>query len=173
MSSAFDFSKRHTLCWDCKNSTKPWKCPWVEKSDTVAGWIAKPTSVGKFYNYSSYQVVDCPQFVRDSFSGGMEWDVFGKKEPVTLEDEDCGTLAEAIIERAVEDWKFLEYGALEEIVFCGGRIFKSEILEFFFSDWFEHLLESFTERTPQNIRRYLHITESMRPKKKEGVKRRL
>ena len=165
-------SYKHTLCWDCKNSTKPWNCPWVENFTPVKGWLATPTSVGKYYNYDSFYVTSCPRFERGSFCGGLAEDAFGKQEPAQVEEKDCGTLAEAIIERAVEDWKFLEYGALEEIVFCGGRIFKTELLEFFFSEWFEQLLESFTERTPQNIRRYLKIKEDMRPKKKEGVKRR-
>lgn len=169
MSSVYDYSKRHTLCWECKNATRPWNCPWVEKFGEVEGWMAKPTNVGKFYNYESFHVIDCPKFKRDSFLGGTEWNLFGKRESTSLDDEDCQTLAEAICERAVEDWKFLDYGLLDEIAFCGGRIFKSELLEFFFSEWFESLLESFTERTPQNIRRYLKIKESMRPKK-EGVR---
>ena len=164
-------SYKHTLCWDCKNSTKPWNCPWVDNFTPVKGWIAIPTHVGKYYQYDSFRVIECPKFKRSSFCGGLVEDTFSEKEPSQIDDKGCVALAEAIVERAVEDWKFLEYGALEEIVFCGGRIFKSEILEFFFSEWFEHLLESFTEYTPQQIRRYLKIRNDMRPKK-EGVKKR-
>ena len=160
-----------TLCWDCKNSTKPWNCPWVENFTPVKGWVAIPTNVGRFYNYDSYRVITCPKFVRSSFNGGLVEDTFGRSDPIDLDDTGTANLAEAIVERAVEDWKFLEYGLLDDIVFCGGRIFKSELLEFFFSEWFEQLLESFTERTPSNIRRYLKITDDMRPKK-EGVRTR-
>lgn len=161
------YGRQTTLCWDCENATRPHVCPWVRDYTPVDGWSASPTHIGGYYSYDSYIVTECPLFVRDAFGGGIDEDVFCKHKKITIDDQDAVNLAEAIIERQVEDWKFLEYGRLDNITFCGSRIKRKECLEFFFSPWFEQLLASFSDRSPEEIRGYIRIYESMRPKEGE------
>ena len=153
-----------TLCWDCKNSTKPHICPWARDFTPVNGWNAKETHIGGAYQYDSYLVMDCPLFVRGAFNGGLVEDIFGEKEPFHIDDQDTVNLAEAIIERQIEDWRFLECGKIDNINFCGSKLKKSDCIEFFFSDWFEHLLSSFSSRSPEEIRSYIGMPEYLRPK---------
>lgn len=155
-----------TLCWECENSIKPHVCPWVRDYTPVKGWEAKPTHIGGAYQYDSYIVTNCPLFKRDAFNGGMVADVFLKHPRIEIDDQDVVNIAEAIIERQIEDWRFLECGRLDNITFCGGRIKREHCLEFFFSPWFEQLLASFSERTPQEIRSFIGIYEYMRPERK-------
>lgn len=152
-----------TLCFDCGNATNPDVCPWVRDGTPVQGWTAKPTVIGRSYKFDSYRVEGCPLFWRDGHSGGLVEDLFGRKRRVTIDGDDSIKLAAAICARAVEDWKFLGYGALKSVPYYGDRLYREELIEFFFSPWFEKLLGSFSERTPEQIRRYIHITDDMRP----------
>ncbi len=157
-----------TLCWDCKNAAKPWACEWVGSGKPVNGWWAKPTTMKGMRGMApieSYHVVRCPKFKRGSFGGGLTRDTFGKHEFIKLDDKDTVNLAEAIIQSAVEDWQSLKFGELSVVNKAGKPVFKADVLEFFFSRWFERLLESFSAHTPQQIRSYIHITEDMRPNK--------
>lgn len=146
---------KQTLCWDCKNSTKPDICPWVRDFTPVPGWTAEKTEIRNLGE--SYLVKECPLFKRGAFKGGMEEDVFGKREHISIDNQDTVKLAEAIIERYVEDWKFLEYGELDGIRFCGSRLKRKKILEFFYSEWFERLLSLFSDIEPDYIRKALKI----------------
>lgn len=58
---------RYTLCWDCKNACCG--CDWSESLIPVKGWEAIPTFVG---HEASYNVISCPEFVRDAVNGGQK-----------------------------------------------------------------------------------------------------
>lgn len=51
-----------TKCLDCKNATGG--CSWSEKLEPIKGWKAEARPEGYFVN-------SCPQFVRDSYGGGL------------------------------------------------------------------------------------------------------
>lgn len=159
-----NWDKPKSLCWDCANATDSGKCPWVDSFTPVPGWKAKPTKIFGSYPMESYVVLDCPRFRRDSFGAGTEKCLLAWKKPLKLYNDDLQNIAEAIIEGAVADWKALQYGALEAVTFCVSRITKQKTLEFFFSEDFENYLSTFSERTPEQIRSWLKITEDMRPR---------
>ena len=73
-------------------------------------------------------------------------------------DRDTLDLAFGIIERAVLDWKVLDYGRRAERVVDGELVTRSETVEFFFSDWFYSLC-NVTQFTPEQIRGFLHIQD--------------
>lgn len=67
--------KRHTLCWDCAKATTG-DCNWSQHEDfaPVDGWKAIPTRINvkqKKTYVNSFYVIDCPEFERDSKSGGL------------------------------------------------------------------------------------------------------
>ena len=154
--SKYDYTNEQSLCWDCFWSTHPEKCQWVARNKPVKGWNAEPTRVSpRSAPFDSYKVVGCPKFKRDSYRGGLV-DPPNRRR-VKLWDDDIPNLASAIIEQAVTDWIALDYGAIDSILFCGQSIERKKLLEFFFSRWFEVLLESFSEWTPKQIRRAIKI----------------
>lgn len=57
---------KQSKCWDCANSTNG-GCDWSYDLTPVDGWIAE-------YNAEkeSYCVIDCPEFVRDSYEYGLK-----------------------------------------------------------------------------------------------------
>lgn len=150
-----------TLCWDCVLATKPWACPWVGRREPVKGWLARETVVNKKSSpFSSYHVLTCPKFKRDSHCGGL---LPHEETPhkLSVDDNDCmAILAEAIVERAVEDWIALQYGAIPKLSKVDGSCVKrEEVIQFFHSYWCQQLLESFTEYTSENLRKYLKVPE--------------
>ena len=151
-----------SLCWDCANVTQSGKCPWADNFDPVPGWNAKPTKIYGAYPMDSYVVLSCPIFKRNSFGAGAERCLLAPQKPIKINDDDLINLSEAIIENAVEDWKALQYGALTAVKFCGSTITRKDTLEFFFCEDFENFLSTFSERTPEQIRSWLKITEDMR-----------
>lgn len=163
-----------TLCWDCRNSTKPYGCPWAGNLIPVKGWKAEKTKLSsRFHPFESYLVTECPLFCRDGFGGGHTENLFScKREKTQIDDADAMNLAAAIIERQIEDWKFLDYGKLNNITFCGSRIRKKDCVEFFFSPWFETLLAAVTEITPDEVRKAIGVPEYLRPvEQKKGVRK--
>lgn len=65
-------------------------------------------------------------------------------------------LAFSIIERAVSDYKFLKkYGLKEAVVEDDNKIFKTEIEDFFRSEWCDFLLQNM-KLTGEDILRYLN-----------------
>ena len=56
-------STKHTLCWDCSNATEK-RCTWAAHFQPVEGWEANKTE-------TSWFVVSCPQFRRDSYGFGL------------------------------------------------------------------------------------------------------
>ena len=155
-----------SLCLDCANANRPWRCSWVANFTPVEGWVAEPTQLYKPpTHYDSFDVKECPLFVRDAIFGGKAWDVDStERTPVRLDAKDVVALAEAIVEKAVADWKFIEYGQMKDKIHSNGTaIWRDELLEFFFSGWFEILLASFSQHSPEQIRSYIRITEDMNP----------
>lgn len=67
-------------------------------------------------------------------------------------------LAYGILERAVEDWQALQYGAKAEAMVDGEIVERKDILPFFFSEWFYELCEPLNY-TPKQIREHLHIPD--------------
>lgn len=158
----FNANTTPTLCWDCKNCTRPEVCSWAEDLTPVEGWVAEPTIVGKHYPMESYLVTSCPLFERGSYNGGQTDNLLIRKEPVHLDNEGAKALACAIIERYVEDWKFLEYGKLDNLYFCGGQLYKRNILRFFASQWFVDLLNiACPDISSDRVCEALRITKSM------------
>ena len=150
---------KQTLCWDCKNCTSPDVCPWVRDFTPVPGWKAKLNS---FREYDSYLVIECPLFKRGAYHGGTEENLLIAKEHISIYDNDTEKLAEAIIERYVEDWKFLEYGELDGVRFCGGKLSRNKIVSFFTSEWFADLLASFSDIDPMVILKKLKIDKFLK-----------
>lgn len=161
-----DFS----ICWDCKNSTKPHICPWARDFTPVKGWKAAPTKIKAFGGgiIDTYIVRECPLFSRDSFGGGKVENTFtGKTEHIEIDDDDLKTLACAIIERYVEDWKQLDYGRLRDLCIGSERVYRDHVLKFFASQWFYDLLQiAAPDYEPPEIWKALRIQRSML----EGVK---
>lgn len=53
------------LCWNCKNATNRFACPWVEDFSLVDGWVVKKSK--RRYNlndYESFEIIECPLFER-------------------------------------------------------------------------------------------------------------
>jgi len=162
-----------SLCWDCKNCTKPTVCSWTRDFTPVDGWKAKKITLStRYHPFDSFLVKECPLFARNAFGGGQTENLFGKRDRISLDDNDVVNLAAAIIERMVEDWRFLDYGKLDNITFCGSRIRKSDCVEFFFSPWFETLLAAVTDVTPDEVRKAIKIPEYLHPvEQKKGVRK--
>lgn len=152
-----------SLCWDCKNATRPDVCSWTDNFTPVPGWKAKPSKIYGAHPIDSYTVLECPRFKRDSFGAGAEECLLTLHRPIKLCDDDLINLAEAVIENAVEDWKALQYGALKHTNFRDAHITRKQTLEFFFSADFENYLSTFSELTPEQIRSWLKIDENMNP----------
>ena len=132
-----------SLCWDCENCTKPNVCSWVRDFTPVDGWRAKKTRLGGAYPMDSYLVIECPLFNRSSYGAGMATDIMcGREDSFDLSNDDLKAISCAIIERYVEDWKFIDYGEKDNINYCGGVLKRKEILEFFISEWFADLLDA-------------------------------
>ena len=109
-------------------------------------------------------MIRCPLFSRDSVNGGQKETI---KRKVLRDDEGATELASAILERAVLDWQSLGYGKLAMVIADTKPITREGMLEFFFSEWFEALLAPVTDYSPEQIRRFLFITEDMRKEAKQ------
>ena len=68
-------------------------------------------------------------------------------------------LAFGIVEQAVRDWKALDYGRKPEALMDGVTVTRREVVRFFFSEWFLHLIEPFPY-TPKQVRKALNIPEN-------------
>lgn len=167
--------KSWSLCWDCRNAVDPLACEWVDNGTPVNGWWATPTQirgVRKTGPIASYHVTLCPKFVRGSYNGGLEDNVFsGNGDRIELDRNDIKNVAEAICEKAIEDWKSLDYGNLSSLQVSGETITRAELLDFFFSEWFERLIHAFSRHSPEQIRHYIKIEPSMKPKEGETTGR--
>jgi hypothetical protein len=153
-----NFSYDQSLCWDCALATQPWKCEWADRFEPVPGWEAEECYCGQNGSgYESYNVIACPKFKRDSYAGGLAKDPMCRKR-IMLDDPGVRELSEAIIERAVDDWKELMCGKLASTRTSDGKAVKrDELIRFFFSGEFASMLNSFSKYTPAQIRRFLDV----------------
>jgi hypothetical protein len=158
MQSDKSFCYEQSLCWDCALATQPWKCEWADRFEPVPGWEAEKCYCGKKgYGYESYNVIACPKFKRDSYAGGLAKDPMCRKR-IMLDDPGVRELSEAIIERAVDDWRELMCGKLASTRTSDGKAVKrDELIRFFFSGEFASMLNSFSKYTPAQIRRFLDV----------------
>ena len=167
-----NFFYDQSLCWDCALATQPWKCEWADRFEPVPGWEAEKCYCGqKGYGYESYDVIACPKFKRNSYAGGLAKDPMCRKR-IALDDSGAIALSEAIIERAVDDWKELRNGELERTRASDGKAVKrDELIRFFFSGEFASMLNSFSQYTPAQIRRFLNVHDEAYYSEKEDAKR--
>jgi hypothetical protein len=158
MQSDKSFCYEQSLCWDCALATQPWKCEWADRFEPVPGWEAEECYCGQNGSgYESYNVIACPKFKRDSYAGGLAKDPMCRKR-IMLDDPGVRALSEAIIERAVDDWKELRNGELASTRTSDGKAVKrKELIQFFFSGEFASMLNSFSKYTPAQIRRFLDV----------------
>ena len=165
--AAGDFS----LCWDCQNATDFFKCEWAAEGTPVPGWWAIPTTIKAPRGCAptqSYHVVRCPKFKRGSVAGGQAECLLCGSKRIQIDQKDMQNIAEAIIETAINDWRALGFGKKAVAFRYNYVIEREEVLEFFFSNRFEALLGTFSQRLPSQIRKYLFITEDMNPKLERG-----
>ena len=59
-----------TLCWECKNATCG--CSWSREFRPVEGWVATKIKASSTHPYETYSVIECPNFVRDSYNEGLK-----------------------------------------------------------------------------------------------------
>ena len=64
---------KFSLCWDCANSTNN-GCAWAERFEPVDGWEAEA-------NKNGFRVLNCPEFIRDSYEYGT------RREPRKVKGE--------------------------------------------------------------------------------------
>ena len=63
-----------------------------------------------------------------------------------------------IIQQAVEDWQYLQYGEIDKAIYLTAVIRYDELLNFFHSEWFEYLLSfALPDVTPDDVRTALKI----------------
>lgn len=55
------------LCWDCEKATNG-GCSWSRALVPVKGWKAEVSTREAF---STFHVIECPEFVRDGYGNGM------------------------------------------------------------------------------------------------------
>ena len=78
--------RKFTLCWDCENATGGccWSDHWLHQP--VPGWTAEPRQL-RLDNHTkvlNWQVLECPEFKRDAFGGGIKWADPAKARGCTL-----------------------------------------------------------------------------------------
>lgn len=164
--------KKHSLCWDCANATKGWKCPWASsKHEPVPGWEADSTIVnmrikGVVYPTESFCVNACPLFERDSYGGGLyKSEEEAGKQKVEVKEEDIPRsrnlypLYGEILAQSVKDWSQLDHGNFKRIEFADGTVKRDEMMDFFHGEWFQTLLEVCTNYTPQQVREMIQVPE--------------
>ena len=150
-----------SLCFDCEKATDPTACPWVARFSPIPGWVATPTKTGsRLWPVDSFHIEYCPLFKRDACAGGMFWDDDAKARE--FPEGSVAALALQIINRAVLDWKLLKFGKRVYYYTSGETIYRYDLLEFFFSDYFEELLKFVSERSPAQVRESLGITDNMK-----------
>lgn len=153
-------------CGVYSDSYRVIKCPMFVRDADKAGVVKVPLKGekrGGFSNHSKHRphdawdrVVVSRRPVGVDNGGGSVASKRGRKtwrvERNTLD------LAFGIIERAVLDWRALDYGRLAEVMVDGELVSSKDTCEFFFSDWFIDLC-NVTQFTPEQIRGFLHIPE--------------
>ena len=154
-------------CGVYSDSYRVIKCPLFVRDADKAGLVKVPLKGERHNgnsNHSKHRAHDAWDRVAesrrpvsvDNGSGAVAHCGSGKARRSV--NRDTLDLAFGIIERAVLDWKALEYGRRAECVVDGELVARSETVEFFFSDWFYSLC-NVTQFTPEQIRGFLHIQD--------------
>lgn len=135
-----------SICGSCVNACGETACEWATEFKPVEGWTATPMMLSENQTYAqqSYCVESCPKFKRGH-------------SVVTYGGGDIKRIAIEVLIQAVEDWKALDYGRIEEKKFRGGVITSEELINFFNSKYFSHLVKHCTNYKPRQIRKALHI----------------
>ncbi len=64
----------------------------------------------------------------------------------------------AILEQAIDDWKYLQHYSIDAAEYLAAKIRKDELLNFFYGTWFETLLEfALPGIDPDDVRATLKI----------------
>lgn len=157
-----------TLCWDCKHATDINYCPWVRDGTPVEGWWARSKAI-QYLIYpqdapaftreiDSYCVICCPLFDRDSFSAGLLPMEKKRTEYKYADSSDIKALCAAIITQAIADWNKLDRGRFAKALAADGQTIKrDEVVEFFYSAFFEEILDAVSSLTPAKVREELGI----------------
>ena len=88
---------------------------------------------------------------------GLKKQDFYEKFAIKRADPDDETqiyvnIASAIIQQAVEDWRYLQESGEDKTRYLSQLIDRGELLNFFYSDWFEFLLSyALPQFTPEDI----------------------
>lgn len=138
--------KHQSLCCVCANACGKTACSWAKEFKPVEGWVAEPTvlSPNQPYSENSYDVIFCPKFVHGHGD-------------VDLDDGDARRLAIEILSQAVEDWKALDSGKIWERRFLSEVIKLPDLVNFFNSKYFAHLVKMTLPVTPSEIRKALGV----------------
>lgn len=135
-----------SICGSCVNALGETACEWAENFTPVDGWTATPMMISENQRYAqqSYLVERCPKYKR----GHSKVDYGG------------GDIKRIVLEtliQAVEDWKALDYGRIEEKKYCGQLIRSEDLINFFNSKYFAYLVKHCTNYKPRQIRKALHV----------------
>lgn len=128
--------KHEPLVWN-KNRDSDKRCPSV-----FPGGVVKPLDT----------------FPLDDGSAG-EAGRGNEQTRLLIENREFLPILFAMLERAVDDWKALDYGKKPEFKAIHEFIDRKEVCEFFFSDWFRAICTLLPYR-PNEIRMSLHIPEN-------------
>lgn len=133
-------------CSRCKRATGLRPCSWADRFEPVKGWVAEKTVVSpnNHYTFESYDVKWCPLYERGHAKIG-------------LDDGDVQNLVCEIILQAVEDWKALDFGRIDEIRIRGQIVRRWELIDFFNSKYFSHLCAVCLPHTAAAIRKALKV----------------
>lgn len=148
------------------------ECPLFER-DARHGGVDKYVALGGETNERSNSnnggatdaVYRMAQFLGSGYMGSRNClvvDCGDRKARVLNSEREVLDLAYGILERAVMDWKALEYGRKETaMVEKAVWVERSEVVAFFFSKWFARLCEPL-HYSPEEIRAALNIPEEAR-----------
>ena len=149
-----------------------WSCPLFDR-DSERGGLKKVALGGDTKNEGSNSnqrgasdaVYRMAQFLGSGNLGSGNRPVVDYRDRqarVLSAERDIIELAYVILERAVLDWKLLEYGRKEAAMVDKGEwVQREDLVDFFFSKWFSRLCEPL-QYTPEEIRAVLNIPEDAR-----------
>ena len=131
-----DNVRLHTLCWSCKHATNGRVCCWAGELKPVKGWVAIPTVIKEYQTESAY-VTESPKFQEDDKKPSKVW----KASP----ENAFSSLVEAIVDRAIRDWKWADYIEKGKRRWSDSQItpegMKKDVENFFRGKWFKSLCD--------------------------------
>lgn len=125
-----------SLCWKCKHATDGRVCEWARNFKPVKGWTAVPHILGE-YRAHSYYITECPKYEE------------GHREVTEISDEAANALLQAIVQRAVTDWKRSEQVRIGELKAADTGLSREQSLalqhdveRFFLRGWYTNVSDS-------------------------------